>query len=256
MPSTNNNDRFSRVRHFRKKKYVTNYVEYDSKVKARAILLYFKAKNAGIFAIRARVIDRGKFYHIYFDEKTFNNLQQGIIHLPLYAEIPTSVIRKVELRLKFTLKNSSGHQIEEMSANYMYGRKEKYQVVKMDKEKSKHELLRDTRKVQKMNSMDTLEDSLRFMLLIEIMHNMYLIPDDIYDLKYWANKEAFDHVYAIWEQEQDLNESLDIIHDAFIDSCPKCGSDMKPNFIVLGGKGRLSVYQCVLCKFYLPRSID
>ena len=256
MSSKNNNERFSRVRYFSRKKYITDYKEYDSKLKARSVVLYFKAKHAGILAIRARVIDRGDFHQIYFDENTFNQMQEGIVKLPDYSQVPGTVMRKVQSRLKIDSKSRSGHNIQEIKSNYMYGRKEKYQVVKPDKDKSKHELLRETRRRQKISAKDTLEDSLRFMLLIEILHNMYLIPDDVYDLKYWANKEAFDHVYAIWEQEQDLNESLDIIHDTFMDSCPKCGSDMKENFIVLRNQGRLAVYQCELCKFYLPRSVE
>lgn len=264
MPSKNKNERFSNVRYFNKKKYVTDYKEYSSKLKARSVVLYFKAKHAGIFPIRARVIEREKYCHIYFDEKTFNRIQQGIAILPVYEEIPETVIRKIQskdsstdkIKSKSNSQNTTGHQIQKIESNYMYGRKENYDVVQLENDRPKHELIRETRKVQKMSAKDTLEDSLRFMLLIEILHNMYLIPDDVYDTKYWANKDAFDHVYEIWEQEQDLNESLDIIHDTFLDSCPKCGSEMRPNFIALGGQGRLSVYQCVLCKFYLPRSID
>ncbi len=256
MVSKNNNERFSRVRYFSRKKYLTDYKEYDSKLKARAVVLYFKAKHAGIIPIRARVIDRGNFCQVYFDENTYNQMKQGIVKLPDFSDVPQAVIRKVQSSQKIDSKSKSGHDIREIKSNYMYGRKEKYQVVKLEKEKPKHELLRDTRRKQKLSSKDTLEDSLRFMLLIEILHNMYLIPDDIYDLKYWANKDAFDAVYALWEQEKDLNDSLDIIHDTFMDSCPKCGSEMNENFIVLGGQGRLAVYQCVLCKFYLPRTVE
>jgi hypothetical protein len=255
MPSKTIKERFAHVRYFRKQKYMTDYKEYSSKLKAKAVVLYFKAINAGKFPIRARVIDRGSFYQIYFDENTFKRMQEGIIKLPPYTDVPETVIRKIRgISLEEKGKSKAGHQIQEVSSHYMYGRKEKYHIVQADK--PDHELVRETRKVEKINAKDTLEDSLRFMLLIEILHNMYLIPDDVYDLKYWANKEAFDHVYQIWEQEQNLNESLDILHDTFMDSCPKCGSEMKPNFIVLGGKGRLSVYQCELCKFYLPRSVE
>ncbi|MBN2155994.1 MAG: hypothetical protein JW776_08125 [Candidatus Lokiarchaeota archaeon] len=249
-------ERFSHVRYFSKKKYLTDYREYDSKTKAKAVVLFFKAKHAGILPIRARVIDRGEFFQIYFDENTYNQMQEGIIKLPEYSNVPDTVIRKVQLGEIKNQKRTNGPQIHEIKSNYMYGRKESYHVVKLEKDKPKYDLIQETRKVQKISAKDTLEDSLRFMLLIEILHNMYLIPDDVYDLKYWANKEAFDHVYEIWEQERDLNESLDIIHETFIDSCPKCGSEMKPNFIELGSKGRLSVFQCSLCKFYLPRAIE
>ena len=70
MPSQNNIERFARVRYFSRKKYITDYKEYDSKLKARAVILYFKALNAGRFPIRARIIDRGSFCQIYFDENT------------------------------------------------------------------------------------------------------------------------------------------------------------------------------------------
>lgn len=256
MPYKNNSERFSRVRYFNNKKYITDYKEYDSKLKAKAVVLYLKALNAGRIAIRARVIDRGSFHQVYFGESTYDKMQKGLIKLPEYTDVPEAVIRKIKSIEIRDVKSRSGHKIQEIKSDYMYGRKEKYHIVRLDKEKSKQELLRETRKKQKINAKDTLEDSLRFMLLIEILHNMYLIPDDIYDLKYWANKDAFDAIYAIWEQEQDLNESLDIIHDTFMDSCPKCGSEMKENFIVLGNQGRLAVYQCVLCKFYLPRTVE
>ncbi|TFG19700.1 MAG: hypothetical protein EU530_05455 [Promethearchaeota archaeon] len=256
MPFKNDNERFSQVRYFRRKKYISDLKEYDSKLKAKSVVLYLKAMNAGRIVIRARIIDRGSFHHIYFDESTYKQMQEGAVKLPEYTDVPESVIRKMKSVEISDVKSRSGHKIQVFKSDYMYGRKEKYHIVRLDKEKSKQQLLRETRKKQKINAKDTLEDSLRFMLLIEILHNMYLIPDDIYDLKYWANKDAFDAVYAIWEQEQNLNESLDIIHDTFMDSCPKCGSEMKENFIVLGGRGRLAVYQCVLCKFYLPRSVE
>jgi len=248
-------DRFSQVRYFNKKKYLTDYKEYD-KLEANVVVLYLKATHAGILPIRARVIDRGNYCHIYFDENTYNQMQHGIVKLPKYSDVPDSIVRKIRsTEIKEEL-GKSGHKIQEIRSNYMYGRKESFQVVRSEVEKPKHELIKETRKIQKVNAIDSLEDSLRFMLLIEILHNMFLIPDDVYDLKYWANKEAFDHVYDIWKRERDLNESLDYIHDTFLDACPKCGSEMKPNFIILRGKGRLSVYQCILCKFYLPRSID
>jgi hypothetical protein len=39
--------------------------------------------------------------------------------------------------------------------------------------------------------------------MIEIFHNMHLIPDDIYFTKYSENAEALDRDYKIWKELKD-----------------------------------------------------
>jgi hypothetical protein len=49
-----------------------------------------------------------------------------------------------------------------------------------------------------------LEQSLRTKVIIEIFHNMHLIPDDIYFTKYSGNAEALDRDYKIWKELKDI----------------------------------------------------
>jgi hypothetical protein len=53
--------------------------------------------------------------------------------------------------------------------------------------------------------------------------------------------------------ESNLMKALDQVREAFVRHCPKCGGEMKNSFVILGPTRRMMVYQCVLCKFYLPR---
>ena len=55
--------------------------------------------------------------------------------------------------------------------------------------------------------------------------------------------------------ERGLSIVLDHIKTNFVKNCPKCGGgDMQERFIILGPKrGKLPVYQCAVCRFYLPR---
>jgi len=45
---------------------------------------------------------------------------------------------------------------------------------------------------------DNLEEKLRQKLMVEILHNMGLIPNDVYFTKYGENAESFDRDYKIW----------------------------------------------------------
>ncbi len=49
-----------------------------------------------------------------------------------------------------------------------------------------------------------LEQSLRAKVMIEIFHNMHLIPDDIYYTKYSGNAETLDRDYKIWKELKDI----------------------------------------------------
>ncbi len=53
--------------------------------------------------------------------------------------------------------------------------------------------------------------------------------------------------------ERGLTIVLDHIKTNFVKNCPKCDGDMQKRFIILGPKrGKLPVYQCTVCRFYLP----
>jgi len=52
--------------------------------------------------------------------------------------------------------------------------------------------------------------------------------------------------------EKGLTIVLDMVKRNFLQSCPKCGGEMKKKFIILGPERRISANQCTLCKFYLP----
>jgi hypothetical protein len=52
--------------------------------------------------------------------------------------------------------------------------------------------------------------------------------------------------------ERGLTIVLDMVKRNFLQSCPKCGGEMKKKFIILGPERRLAANQCQLCNFYLP----
>ena len=52
--------------------------------------------------------------------------------------------------------------------------------------------------------------------------------------------------------ERGLVILLDKIHENFVKSCPKCGSELKERYIIIDSTRRLHVSQCKVCKFYLP----
>ena len=51
---------------------------------------------------------------------------------------------------------------------------------------------------------DYLEDSIRQRLMIEILHNIGLIPDSVYFAKYPDNSETLDRDYKIWQELEDI----------------------------------------------------
>ncbi|MHA1727343.1 MAG: hypothetical protein ACTSWY_01265 [Promethearchaeota archaeon] len=114
-----------------------------------------------------------------------------------------------------------GRTIIEINSNYMYGRKEHYQVIQLDKGFSKTDLMKKIRKNTKESSG--------------------------IDIKKSGNTgDKF---------ERGITAVLDNLESEFFNSCPKCGGNMHPTFILLGMKERMSVYQCKTCNFYLPRNI-
>ncbi len=53
--------------------------------------------------------------------------------------------------------------------------------------------------------------------------------------------------------EDTISQALVRLKESFERHCPKCGGEMKQAFVILGPQRRMMVYQCGLCKFYLPR---
>jgi hypothetical protein len=55
--------------------------------------------------------------------------------------------------------------------------------------------------VEKSNlGLKKLEDSIRIRTMIEVFHNMQLIPDHVYYSKYSDNAETLDRDYQIWKE--------------------------------------------------------
>ena len=211
MPS-----KLSKRRIFNDKIYITDFIEYDSKLEARAVVLFLKAKY---ISVRARIIDKSNYTIIYFDEDTYNQIKYKKIVIPEVDDIPQD-IKDMAIIGKRTIsipeKYDLGYKKKEITSNYMYGRKEKYEVLKLDKHIPKTELMAQTIDEEEFHSEDLNGD------------------EDI---------------------EDGITVALEHIQNKFFESCPKCGSDMKNEFLVLGGNRRVAVYQCKVCKFFLPRKI-
>jgi len=218
--------KISKERNFSGKIYVTDFTYYESKLEARAVVLFLKTQS---FKVRARIIERKDFL-IYYDKNTYEEIKYGKIKIPIYDEIPEDIRDMAVIGKKKNTKASKSkissetekrdeNLITTVSASYMYGRKEKYQVVQLDEKISKAELMRRT-----------------------------------------AEKEPKEEIKSEEQEEEEeveegITVALEHIQNQFFDSCPKCGDDMKPEFLILGGDRRVSVYQCKTCRFFLPRNI-
>jgi hypothetical protein len=51
---------------------------------------------------------------------------------------------------------------------------------------------------------DHLEETIRQRVIIEVFHNMGLIPDKVYYIKYSVNAEALDRDFRIWKELEDI----------------------------------------------------
>ena len=116
---------------FNDKIYITDFVEYNSKLEARAVVLCLKADY---ISVRARIIDKKDYAIIYYDEPTFKQIQYGKIVIPEIDDIPQDIKdmaiigkRTVSLPPNF----DQGYKLKEITSSYMYGRKEKYKVLKL-----------------------------------------------------------------------------------------------------------------------------
>jgi len=83
--------------------------------------------------------------------------------------------------------------------------------------------------------------------------------DDIFDLE-WSPEIDLDTTKAKQHNstkthllEESISQTLIRLKESFERHCPKCGGEMKRSFVILGPQRRMMVYQCRLCKFYLPR---
>lgn len=83
--------------------------------------------------------------------------------------------------------------------------------------------------------------------------------DDIFDLE-WSPEIDLDTIAAKQTGttkthllEESISQTLIRLKESFERHCPKCGGEMKRSFVILGPQRRMMVYQCGLCKFYLPR---
>ena len=65
-------------------------------------------------------------------------------------------------------------------------------------------------------------------------------------------QKIIDNAKHLSTLERGLTIVLDMVKRSFLQSCPKCGGDMKKKYLILSSVKRLSVNQCSICKFYLP----
>ena len=81
-------------------------------------------------------------------------------------------------------------------------------------------------------------------------------PEDLAWIKGIGIKSAttmIQRAKELFELEKGLVKVLDAIKENFVKSCPKCGGEMESKYVILSPQRRQGVYQCKLCKFYLPR---
>lgn len=66
-------------------------------------------------------------------------------------------------------------------------------------------------------------------------------------------KKMIQNAKEILNLELGIEKVLESIKENFTKSCPKCGGTMIDKFLIVGPERRINVYQCKLCKFYLPK---
>ncbi len=66
-------------------------------------------------------------------------------------------------------------------------------------------------------------------------------------------KKMIRNAKEILNLEMGIEKVLESIKETFIRSCPKCGGTMTDKFLIIGPDRRINVYQCHVCKFYLPK---
>lgn len=81
-------------------------------------------------------------------------------------------------------------------------------------------------------------------------------PEDLAQIKGVGMTSAQNLIQSaqdLLKAEKGIEKVLDSIKDEFTETCPKCGGDMEERHIILGPSKRVSVDQCKVCRFYLPK---
>ena len=66
-------------------------------------------------------------------------------------------------------------------------------------------------------------------------------------------KKMIKNAKEILNLEMGIEKVLESIKENFTRNCPKCGSKMRDKLLIVDPERRINVYQCILCKFYLPK---
>ncbi len=121
--------------------YVSDNTPYQSNDEAKAVIFLVQKtdKNA-----KGVVIKKDHKDFLYWDKITYDKMKIGILKIPYGKEIENFLNSKEEKKKK---KNT----VKEIHSNYMYGRKEKYQVIKLADNVSPIELIDKKSKTKKLH---------------------------------------------------------------------------------------------------------
>lgn len=209
----------ARKRRFSGRVYITDFQTYESQINAKAVVLYLKTKELSALA---RVINKDDFIIIYYDKNTYNDIRYNHLKVPDLKDIPEDFFEMAEKRVSKRRRRAKSQNRNDKDAGkwqskqldrFQKEKREQFKVVKLKKDISTAELMENTTK-EEDNDDDGGEQN---------------------------------------EIEEGINATLNHVEQEFFKSCPKCGFEMKPTFMVIGGKNRISIYQCISCKFYIPR---
>ena len=227
-------------RYFNKKEFRTFGDLYKDKITAKATVLFLKTKDVDV---KARVIQKNSYYLIYFDKSTYNEIKYGKLKIPPPESIPKGIkemikkgIKKYVIKKEIETMFVKGHasKVIELKTNNLEGKTQTYQILKLEKDVPLNELLESGRK----NNRSTIHHGVKS-----------LNKDKLGDDDDSATMENLD------DESIGIEMAVNSLVDEFFKKCPKCGGEMEPTFIILGGRGRMSVYKCKICHFYLPRKI-
>ncbi|MHA1338375.1 MAG: hypothetical protein ACTSRZ_00555 [Promethearchaeota archaeon] len=241
---------YAEKRIFNGKTFFTDFREYPSKYEARLVVYYLKTKDV---SVRARIIDKKGFAVIYWDENTFNKIKYAIIPIPDYEEIPEDIKKMVEKRFGYKSKGQTCSDVDLPSnisrlprwrqlqlLKFQKNKKDQFQIINLEKDVSNIELLKKT-------------------IDEDIEKNEKKISNDQAQKEEEKITKKTEKEITDENEEDEIEEGISTtfthIENEFFKSCPKCGGDMKPNFLIVGINMRISVFQCKDCKFYIPRRI-
>jgi len=209
---------YSQKREFDGKKYFTDFKKYNSKIEAKYIVTYLKTKD---LSVKARIIDKKDFAIIYYHENTYYKIIYGNLKIPNINEIPADIKEIIEKKY-FKTENQIKKQKFEDKLQFKDQQHIDFQLNKRDK-------FQIIKLEQDLPTVDLL-----FQESKPINENLENSEDDI---------------------EEGINITMEHIKNEFFKLCPKCGGKMRPNYLILGNNLRISVFQCIDCKFYIPRRI-